>query len=79
MEHVLFTDLHGNEMFIPSVSVYDQVVLYARKESYRSIAANFHGPNKYEPHIQCTVHVHCIMYMLIDQCTHVLYMYNNYY
>ncbi len=47
VEHILFNDLLGHSMTIPSVSAYDQIVLYARKESYRLVAGNFHGPDRY--------------------------------
>ena len=46
VEHVIFEDLHGYEMCIPSMDVDDEVVLAAKVRALKHITVNFAGPEK---------------------------------
>jgi dynein heavy chain len=48
VEHVLFPDLHGYKMVIPSVSVYDEMVIYTRRHANDLLKVNFPGIKKYK-------------------------------
>ena len=46
VEHVLFPDLEGLEMVIPSVSLKDEVVTASKRRALQHVMANFIGPQK---------------------------------
>ena len=46
VEHVLFPDLHGHELYIPSVTLMEDIVILTRKKTYVLYKANILGPQR---------------------------------
>ncbi|KAL5473898.1 hypothetical protein EMCRGX_G028462 [Ephydatia muelleri] len=54
VEHMLFTDLQGLQMVIPSVELHESVVTEAQKMAVQLLKKNFVGPQKYVSEVyQC--------------------------